>query len=436
MAVPDRIRSVSLARGGLSTQLRGASPDRVPRLVRRGVHPWLDDAVAGIGLAPEFQPVVSLANARPVGFEALSRWPALGNPDPQAVFAYAAATGRLAELDRRCVDSVISAALRDQLPRGALLFVNCEPASGYVSRADNAVLARAHDELQLVFEFTERGLLTHPRALLAKVAALRSDGFALAIDDVGAHPDSLALLDVIAPDVIKLDRQLVQNPTTYDQARILAAVLAHHERTGAVILAEGIETVAHLEQAQAIGATLGQGFLFGAPGPLNTHHQVRWPPPIESRGTARPPGTPFELVAASVPVRTARKETLLAYSRQIETLARYAPDAPMVLTALQRAEHFTAATRRRYQQLATSLPIVGIFGQDLSTDLGAGIRVTSLDPTDPLCAEWVVLVLGAQAAFALIARERDDIDQRFDFAITYDRSVVTAAARSLLGRMS
>lgn len=198
-----------------------------------------------------------------------------------------------------------------------------------------------------------------------------------------------------------------------------------------------------LERAQAIGAMLGQGFFFGAPGPLDTRHQLRWRPPITSRRPRISAGSPFVLVAASVAVRTAGKDTLLAFSRQIETLARHSRDAPMVLTELQRAENLTPATRRRYQQLASLLPIVGVFGQGLPPELGSGIRVVSLDSTDPLCAEWVVLVLGAQAGFALIARERDDnaihegciSDRRFDFAITYDRSIVTAAARSLLDRI-
>ncbi|MCU1694128.1 MAG: diguanylate phosphodiesterase [Mycobacterium sp.] len=38
-----------------------------------------------------------------------------------------------------------------------------------------------------MFELTERGLLAHPHALLAEVTALRADGFAIALDDVGAH---------------------------------------------------------------------------------------------------------------------------------------------------------------------------------------------------------------------------------------------------------
>ena len=45
------------------------------------------------------------------------------------------------------------------------------------------------------------------------------------------------------------------------------AVNAHAERTGAVVLAEGIETEEHLATARALGATLGQGWYFGRPGP-------------------------------------------------------------------------------------------------------------------------------------------------------------------------
>jgi EAL domain-containing protein (putative c-di-GMP-specific phosphodiesterase class I) len=46
---------------------------------------------------------------------------------------------------------------------------------------------------------------------------------------------------------------------------LLSAVLAHRERTGAVLLAEGIESDEHHEQALAMDATLGQGYSSAAP---------------------------------------------------------------------------------------------------------------------------------------------------------------------------
>jgi EAL domain-containing protein (putative c-di-GMP-specific phosphodiesterase class I) len=215
--------------------------------------PDVDAAASGVGPVPSFQPIVSLPDEAIVGFEALARWPSLDDPNPLAVFAHATAAGTLDRLDQLCIDAAISAALHAGMGPSTLLAINAEPASVYVPRAQDAVLARGHDELTLMFELTERGLLAHPHALLAKVAALRADGFAIALDDVGAHPDSLALLDVIAPEIVKLDLHLVQAQPRRDQARTLAAVLAHHERTGAVILAEGIENDEHLEQALALG---------------------------------------------------------------------------------------------------------------------------------------------------------------------------------------
>jgi EAL domain-containing protein (putative c-di-GMP-specific phosphodiesterase class I) len=401
----------------------------------------LDAAAQGVGLAPVLQPIVALSDEAIVGYEALARWPSLNNPCPIDVFAYASAAGQLDELDQLCIDAAIRTALRRRLPRGTMLAINCEPLSTYVGRADDDVLARGHDELTLMFELTERSLLTHPHALLAKVAALRQDGFAIALDDVGAHPDSLALLDVLSPDVIKLDLHLVQSQPRRNQARTLAAILAHHERAGAVIIAEGIENDDHLEQALALGACLGQGHKYACPGPLN---QARvWAPSIKTSSPRLVSGSPFDILTSDAPLRTARKRTLTALSRHIEDQASHTTDPPIVLTTLQHAQHFTAATQRRYLDLAQSSPLVAIFGQHLPPDLGSSIRGVHLSPDDPLCSEWAVLALGAQIAVALIAHERHDHsnqqqpdnDRRFDFTITYNRSLVTAVAHNLLDRI-
>jgi DICT domain-containing protein len=142
-------------------------------------------------------------------------------------------------------------------------------------------------------------------------------------------------------------------------------------------------------------------------------------------------------------VRTARKDSLLVLSRYIESQASHATDRPMVLAAVQRAEHFTGHTERRYRGLASASPLVAVFGQGIATDLGSGIRGIALDSSDALCAEWIVLALGPNTAAAMTARDLGDAanqncadgDRRFDLAITNDRLLVTAAASNLLNRM-
>jgi EAL domain-containing protein (putative c-di-GMP-specific phosphodiesterase class I) len=405
----------------------------------------LDAAVAGNGLELVFQPIVSLPEESVVGFEALARWNQLDDlGNTLAVLARAADTGRQPQLDRLCMHTAIESALTAGLAPDTMLFINSEASTPHVPRADDEVLARGAERLQLVFELTERSLLTDPPALLRKVAALHADGFAVAFDDVGANLDSLALLDVICPDVIKLDLAIVQSLPRYQQARTWAAVLDHHERAGATILAEGIETAEHLDRALTLGATLGQGFRFGRPAPLiSNRHRAGAAPRIRTQQQLLDIGSPFDAAAGSVPTRTERKDTALALSRYLEQQALDATDPPMVLTALQRAEFFTAATRDQYRRLAGRCPLVAVFGQDLSADLGSGVRGFSFDVEDPLRSEWIVLTLGATTVAAVIAREhadnaryaRRDGDRLFEVVITNDRTLVTGVARNLLNRM-
>jgi EAL domain-containing protein (putative c-di-GMP-specific phosphodiesterase class I) len=119
----------------------------------------------------------------------------------------------------------------------------------------------------VVLEITERALATRPAELLRTVERVRSVGWGVAVDDVGAEAMSLAFMPLLRPDVVKLDLRLVQERPGPAIAEIMNAVNAHAERTGSVVLAEGIEDEAHLAMARALGATLGQGWLFGRPGP-------------------------------------------------------------------------------------------------------------------------------------------------------------------------
>ncbi len=407
-----------------------------------GRHSDLDDAVTGEGVSPVFQPIVSLPSGATVGFEALARWPNQPHLGPQSVFAYAAATDQVTELDRLCIDKAVDGALRGGLAKGALLGVNSEPASDYTGTADSEILKRGHDRFELVFELTERNLLGHLPTLLRKVAALRADGIAIALDDVGANPESLALLDIVCPEVIKLANNLIQDRPNVDTARTGAAIMAHRERRGTLIIAEGIETTAHFEQALAWGATLGQGFLFGRPEPLPPHTPTAaWSPPPVPDGQPVHFDTPFDVVAADPAVRTARKGTLAAISRHLEDQALNTKDTPMVLTALQSGRSFGASTRDRYAALAAVSPLVAVFGRELNSHRPAGVRMVALTPADPLCAQWAVVTLGPHTAAALIARECSgqdvaaDEERRFEFLVTHDRTVVTAAASALLRRV-
>ena len=168
------------------------------------------------------------------------------------------------------------------------LFVNVEPVSfGSLCPPDLAGAIGAASGRRTVLEVTERMVGRDPAGMLAAVEGARQDSMGIALDDVGADPASLAMMPLIRPDVIKLDLSIIQGRTTLDVATVVNAVMAEAERTGAAILAEGIETERHVRVAQAMGATLGQGRFFGSPGPLEPLPAPRHPIGLLS---ADPPG--------------------------------------------------------------------------------------------------------------------------------------------------
>ena len=247
--------------------LVSAPPMNTPELLRA--------AVDGAGIAPAFQPIVALPHGVVVGFEALARWPELDGIEPEEVVAYAKGIGGVDRFDRMCIGAAVDRALRANLTPGSMLLVNSEPSSAYVGPDDDEILARGRDALTLVFEITERGIFAHPRALLRKIAQIRADGFSVALDDVGVYPESLSLMDVISPDIVKLDMSLLHSAPSRAQARTLSAVMAHHERTNSVILAEGIENEDQLELALAMGAVLARGSCSDMPLPCPTASMSR-----------------------------------------------------------------------------------------------------------------------------------------------------------------
>jgi EAL domain len=120
----------------------------------------------------------------------------------------------------------------------------------------------------LVIEVTEHELATDDIALAADLAALRARGARVAVDDAGAGYAGLQQLMRVAPDLIKLDRSLVQDihADTAKQA-LVESFVRFGRRTGAQVVAEGIETEEELRVLADLDVTYGQGYFLAKPGP-------------------------------------------------------------------------------------------------------------------------------------------------------------------------
>jgi EAL domain-containing protein (putative c-di-GMP-specific phosphodiesterase class I) len=410
----------------------------------QGIATALEAALDRGAVRAEYQPIVDIDSGEVVAYESLARGPRGSDVErPDVLFAAARVAGRLDELDWACRAAAVRGALGAGLEPPRTLFINVEPDALGTSCPPEFEDAwrRAGEELRVVVEITERALTAKPADLLAAMAEVRARGWGIALDDVGADTRSLALMPLLRPDVIKLDLRLVQEQPGSEIAGIVNAVNAEAERTGATILAEGIETEAHLATARAMGARLAQGWYFGRPGKLPDGTPADPAAPIElARPLPAPTGaTPYEIVSRVRPTRPADKRLLLAMSRHLEQQARQLGSGAVVVGAFQDASRFTRETRRLYTRLAADSAFVAALGVGMDPEPAPAVRGAELPEGDVLTGEWSIAVLGPHFAAALVALDLGDDgpdhERRFDYALTYDRELVIDAALSLMRRV-
>jgi EAL domain-containing protein (putative c-di-GMP-specific phosphodiesterase class I) len=400
----------------------------------------LQDLLATGAVRAHFQPIVDLATGAVVGHEALARGPEGSDlQSPDRLFAAARTEGLLGELDAACRRSALRDAASAGIARPSALFVNVEPACFDGPARDEA------SEATLIVEITERGLATRPAELLLAVERVRARGWGIAVDDVGADWRSLALMPLLRPDVVKLDRHVLARDAGEAADDVVRGACAYVRRHGALLLAEGIEDAPAADRARAFGARLGQGWLFGRPAPAPSPV----PPPVAGQATVgivqarRPlrPETPFEVLRRhGGPQGVATKTELLAASIELEHAALEARDPAVVFGCFQRADRFGARVAERYARLAEGAAFVGAFGVGLAPDPAPGVRGAALADGETLTGEWTVTVVGPDTARALIARDLGDrgpdADRRFEYALVDAEDLVLDAARALMLRVA
>ncbi len=228
-----------------------------------------------------FQPIYDLVTGAPRGFEGLVRpLPNSGFNDPGTMFAAAEATGRTAELDIACLNTVMEAASRLRLPGS--LTVNLSPRTLEMDDFSihsflRMIVRHGLDPRRIVLELTEREAVEDIGRLRVAVEACRVAGIRVAADDVGAGNAGLRLLSQLRFDIVKIDLSLVQGGSGQNQSLEIVRTLRDlADRWGALVVAEGIETAAQLEVVRSLGIGAGQGYLLGRP-------------------TEHPPTTPIDL---------------------------------------------------------------------------------------------------------------------------------------------
>lgn len=212
-----------------------------------------------------FQPIIRADKGAVYGQEALMRSRHAALPHPGAILDAAEKLGRLDDVGRRV--RALAAEAFAAAPEDALLFVNLHTNDLLDPELYDEATALRRISRRVVLEITERAAVDHVADLRARVETLRSHGFRVAIDDLGAGHANLTSFVALEPDLVKLDMALVRNiDQSSIQQRLVSSLVGMCRDMHIEVVAEGIETQAEQQRVTTLGCPLLQGYLFAKPG--------------------------------------------------------------------------------------------------------------------------------------------------------------------------
>lgn len=226
-----------------------------------------------------FQPIISLADDRPVGVEALLRWtlPDGREISPVEFIPIAERTGLIVAVDEWVIDHALLV-LRDWQDDPALapLSLAINISGRHMSDGSLPSLLAAKcgaagvDPRRLGVEITETYLMAD--SLRSRVVdELRELGIVVAIDDFGTGYSSMSSLHELAADTIKIDQVFVSGLTRRQIDRtIVELVLRLAESLDMDVIAEGVDSEEKLARLQELGCNKAQGFHIALPMDLAT----------------------------------------------------------------------------------------------------------------------------------------------------------------------
>ena len=241
----------------------------------------LSELRASLGTGAVFlahQPKLDLRTGRIVGFESLIRWthPARGPIAPDDFMPLVEETGFIEPLTdwvlARALDDAAALARRG-VDLGIAINLSARSLSeqGLAARLAAIVARRGACAGRVALEITETAIMSEPETALANLAALREAGFGIAIDDYGTGLSSLAYLRQIPADSLKIDRSFVTSLGRNGRdAELVRSTIELGHRLGLQIVAEGVEARATLDLLALLGCDQAQGYLIGAPLPIDS----------------------------------------------------------------------------------------------------------------------------------------------------------------------
>lgn len=220
-----------------------------------------------------YQPKHDVHNGSIAGAEALLRWnhPELGLIRPDLFIGIFERNGLITAMDRYVCEEVCR-----EIRRCVDLGLPTVPISINLSRLDfddhDLAAHVAHmadrydiDRNLLHIELTETAYSEDPDAVVTALKELRSYGFHIELDDFGSGYSSLASLNMLPLDILKLDGSMIRQATKLGDFRIIESAIQIAQFLGLETVVEGVETAEELDRLRGMGCDLIQGIYYSWP---------------------------------------------------------------------------------------------------------------------------------------------------------------------------
>ncbi|MCU1345028.1 MAG: hypothetical protein JWL70_1294 [Acidimicrobiia bacterium] len=238
----------------------------------------LTEALRAGQLELHYQPVISSADGKVVGVEALARWPLSDGTfiPPSRFIAIAENSDLVIDLGRWAMRAACRQLVEWQhhpVLGSATMSINLSGrhllSMTAVDDLRDALAVTGADASHVVIEVTETVLLNDLKVVQRHLQQIRDLGCAVAIDDFGTGFTSLAHLTSMPVDIIKIDRSMVVRAENLRDQHLLQCVIDTAHILGLSLTAEGIETTEQLDLVRSLGCDRMQGYLMARPLPAS-----------------------------------------------------------------------------------------------------------------------------------------------------------------------
>ncbi len=217
-----------------------------------------------------YQPIVNLVTGDIMGYEALSRGPEWSQLfSPIAMIQEAEKQGVSYELDYLMRKKAILNL--KNIDAHKKIFININPnfiknESLVYGRTLEVLKEKGISPNNVVFELTERTMITDYPAFNEILNHYRLQNYQIAIDDVGAGYSGLRTIQEVKPNFIKIDMELIRNIDEDPiKEALIVAFLNFSLTTNIRLIAEGIEAESELKKLIELGVYYGQGYYLQRP---------------------------------------------------------------------------------------------------------------------------------------------------------------------------